>query len=132
MVFSILVSSSTHSNLLVSLQKLFSSPPPQKKSNFRILDIQISWCQTSRNTFYWITWEVNTVWMLKKNFTKKLYKICDLKTSPRPFYLCKELGLTSIGKLFFFKEAIYIRCGIAKLSACRPSQISSYREFLGN
>ena len=42
--------------------------------------------------------------MLKKNFTKKLYKIYDLKTSPRPFYLCKELGLTSIGKLIFLRK----------------------------
>ena len=46
----------------ISLQKLFSF----LKSNFRILDIQISWPHQmlnhkTRNTFYWITWEVNTV-----------------------------------------------------------------------
>ena len=47
----------------ISLQKLFSL---WKKSNFRILDIQVSWRhQMSKhkisNTFYWITWEVNKV-----------------------------------------------------------------------
>ena len=46
----------------ISLPKLFSF----LKSNFRILDIQISWPHQmlnhkTRNTFYWITWEVNTV-----------------------------------------------------------------------
>ena len=31
-------------------------------------------------------------------FIKKLYKNCNLKTSPRPFCVCKELSTTSIGK----------------------------------
>ena len=53
----------TRKNVFHSLQKLslFS-----RKSNFRILDIQISWRHQmpkhkARNTFYWIAWEVNTV-----------------------------------------------------------------------
>ena len=47
----------------ISLQKLFSF---SRKSNFRMLDIQISWRNQipkhkTRNTFYWITWEINTM-----------------------------------------------------------------------
>ena len=53
----------TRKNVFISLQKLFLF---SGKSNFRILDIQISWCHQmskyeTRNTFYWITWEVNTI-----------------------------------------------------------------------
>ena len=33
----------------------------------------------------------------KKNY-QKVYKNCDLKTSSRPICVCKELGITSIGK----------------------------------
>ena len=47
----------------ISLQKLFLF---SRKSNFRILDFQISWRHKmskhkTRNTFYWITWEGNAV-----------------------------------------------------------------------
>ena len=47
----------------ISIQKLFLF---FRKSNFRILDIQISWHHQmlkhkTISTFYWITWEVNTV-----------------------------------------------------------------------
>ena len=53
----------TRKNVFISLQKLFLF---SGKSNFRILDILISWCHQmskyeTRNTFYWITWEVNTI-----------------------------------------------------------------------
>ena len=34
----------------------------------------------------------------RKNFIKNFYKNCDLKTSSRPFYVCKELSTTSIAK----------------------------------
>ena len=129
MIFSILMLSNVHSNLLVSLHKrsLIS-----RKSNFRISDILVSWRHQipkhkTRNTFYWIIWEVNTAcqWNLaslchiarerskyslsmkfgqfmsycKRNkIIKKFYKICDRKTSPRLFCVCKELGITSIEK----------------------------------
>ena len=33
-----------------------------------------------------------------KNFIKKFYKICDLKTSSTPFLVCKKLSSNSIGK----------------------------------
>ena len=47
----------------ISLQKLFLL---QRKSNFKILDYQISWSyqmskHKTRNSFYWTTWEVNTI-----------------------------------------------------------------------
>ena len=34
----------------------------------------------------------------RKTFVKKFYKNCSLKTSSRPFCVCKELSTTSIGK----------------------------------
>ena len=47
----------------MSLQKLFSF---SRKPTFRILDIQVSWRNQmpkhkAGNTFYWITWEINTL-----------------------------------------------------------------------
>ena len=101
---------------------------------------------TSRNTSYWKTWEVNTIckWNLasfcqitkEKNPSNFFYKNCNLKTSPRPFCVCKELDITSIGKLFF-KQAIYIRYVIAKLSkfvqiSLLPPQIPFYRGSFEN
>ena len=38
---------------------------------------------------------------IRKNFIKKLYQNCSLTTSSRPFFVCKELSTTSIGKLNF-------------------------------
>ena len=34
----------------------------------------------------------------RNNFIKKFYKNCSLKTSSRPFCVCKELSTTSIAK----------------------------------
>ena len=34
----------------------------------------------------------------RKKIIKKFYKNYDLKTSPEPFCVCKELGITFIGK----------------------------------
>ena len=75
----------------ISLEKLFSF---SRKSNFRILDIQISWHyqmpkHETRNTFYWITWKgtqsVNEIWpfyvilqkskIIKKNLQKLQFEI---------------------------------------------------------
>ena len=42
-----------------------------------------------RNTFYRITWEVNTVNETKK-IIKKFYKNCDLKLVPSPFVFAKN------------------------------------------
>ena len=56
----------------------------------------------TRNIFYGITWEVNTVWtwnlpslcnITKKKFIKKLYEKCGLGTSSRPFLISKEFSV---------------------------------------
>ena len=41
----------------------------------------------------------------KKNI-RKFYENCSLKTSPRPFFVCKELGITSTENETF--EASYL------------------------
>ena len=94
----------TRKMFFIPLQKLFLF---LRKSKFRILQIQISWHHQipkykERKTFYWITWKVNTIcqWNLarlyhitkEKKFIKKFCKNCDLKTSSRPFCVCKELA----------------------------------------
>ena len=83
------------------------------------LDIQIQWCHEmpmheTRNTFYWTTWEVNTVsywnfgqfvsYYKRKSFIKKSHKNCDLRTSSRPFCVCKELSTTSTPFFFINNE----------------------------
>ena len=98
----------------ISLQKLFSL---SIELNFRILDTQILWCHQmpkykTRNTFYWMTWEVNIICKFvslfhirkEKNIIKKFCKNCDLKTSPRPFCVSRELGITSIRKWYFWSK----------------------------
>ena len=37
----------------------------------------------------------------RKNFIKKFHQNCGLKTSSRPFFVCKELTTTPIGKQNF-------------------------------
>ena len=85
-----------------SLQKLFSF---SRKSNFRILDIQMLWRHQmpkheTRNTFYWITCKVNTVcwWNLtssfhitkEKNLSENSTKIAAWKLVPGPFVFAKN------------------------------------------
>ena len=116
----------------ISLQKLFSF---SRKSTFRILDIEVSWRNQmpkhkARNTFYWITWEINTliikfgqfVSYYKKKFIKRFYKNCDLKTSSRPFCVRKELSTTSVRKWNFWSKLLRYVWG--KLS--RFAQISTH------
>ena len=72
----------------------------------------------TRNAFYWITWEVNTIcwWSQKEKNIKKIYKNYNLKTTSRPFCICKGLGTTSIGKCNLWITLHIIRYVIAKLS----------------
>ena len=58
------------------------------------------------------------IWYTKKkhDLMKKFYKNCDLKTSSRPFCVCKELTASSIGRIELLKQATYIRHVIEKLS----------------
>ena len=44
----------------------------------------------------------------KRIFIKKFYKNCDLKTSSRPFCVCKELSTTSIGKWNFWSKLLIL------------------------
>ena len=44
---------------------------------------------------------------IRKNFTKKLHKNCDLKNSSRPFCVCNELSTTSIRKRIFEPSYLY-------------------------
>ena len=53
----------TRKNIFYFTSKLFSF---LRKSNFTILDIQVSWRhqmskRKTRNMLYWVTWEVNTI-----------------------------------------------------------------------
>ena len=102
----------------ILLQKLLSF---SRKPTFRILDIQVSWRNQmpkhkARNTFYWITWEINTliikfgqfVSYYKKKFIKRFYKNCDLKTSSRSFCVRKELSTTSIRKWNFWSKLLIL------------------------
>ena len=52
----------------------------------------------------------------RQKFMKKFYKNCDLKTSSRPFCVCKELSITSNWKVKCLRQAICIRYVLAKLS----------------
>ena len=97
-----------------------------RKLTVIILEFQVSWRHQmpkheARNTFYWITLEVNTVCLCritKEKIVKKFHKTCDLETSSRPFCVCKELSATSVKKMKLLKEATYIRYVLAKLSKC--------------
>ena len=125
-----------------SLRKLFSF---SRKSNFRILHFQISWRHQmpkhkTRNTFHWITCKVNSLLMKfdqfmsnykRKNPIKKLYKNCRLKTSSRPFCICKEWSITSFGKWNLWSKLLKIRYVILNLSKfVRISMPTSTESFL--
>ena len=125
----------------ISLRKLFSF---SRKSNFSILDIQISWHHQmpkhkTRNTFYWIIWEVNTICLchITEDFIKKFCKNCDLKTSSRPFCVWKEWSTTSTTKWNFCSK-LCIRYKYQQnyqnlsISAHWPPQIPLYWGFLEN
>ena len=126
----------------ISLQKLFSF---SRKSNFRILNFQISWRHQmpkhkTRNTFHWITWEVNTVcyWNLASlcHITKKILSKFFTKTAA-PFCVCKEWSITSIGKWNFWRKLLILDLqqqiyqNLSK-SACWPPLNLFYRGFFEN
>ena len=108
-------------NFFISLQKLL---PFLRKSKFRTLDIQISWCiqmpeQKNRNTFYWINWKLNTTsyWNLTCLYhITKDHKNWNLKTSSRPLLCLKRSKHNLYWKIRFLKQATYIRYVITKLS----------------
>ena len=83
----------------VSLRKLFSF---LRKSNINFLDIQTSWRyqlpnHETPNTYYWITWEVDTIWewnlaiLQNETFYQKgLLKNMAGKLVPGPFQFSKN------------------------------------------
>ena len=66
---------------------------------------------------------------IRKNFTKKFYKNCDLKTSSMPFNVCKELSTTSVGKLNFLRNYLYQICN-SKTIKIYPNQHAGLLRFL--
>ena len=69
----------------------------------------------ARNTFYWITWEVNSLLMKsgqfmsyykRKNFIKKFHKNCDMKSSSRSFCAWKKFRISSTGKRNFWSKPL--------------------------
>ena len=127
---------------LISLQKLFSF---LRKSNIRILHFQISWshqCLSINKKYIYLN-NLGSKYSLlmkfgqfmsyykRKNFIKTFYKSCDLKTSFRPYFVCKEWNITSIGKWNFLKQATYIRYVIPNLSKfVQISMLTSTESFL--
>ena len=98
----------------VSLQKLFSF---SRKSYFRILAIQISWRyqmpnHKTRNTFCWITWEVNTV------FQWNLASLCHITKENNLLENSAKIAAWKLvpALLQFLKQALYIRYVTAELS----------------
>ena len=99
---------------LISLQKYF---PFSRKSNFKILDIFVSWCQMPkykiRNTFYWIPLKVNTVcswnvanlcyFIQKKKLRKNSIKAATWTLVQGSFLF---LSTTSIGKWNFWSKLL--------------------------
>ena len=122
-----------------TFQKLFSF---LGKSNFRILDILVSWHHQmpkhkTRNTFFWITWKVNSLLMKfrqfmsyhkRQSFNKTFHKNCDLKTSPRPFSVWKKICTTFIRKENFWSKLLTLV--ISKTMKICPNQHTDLLRFL--
>ena len=115
----------------ILLQKLFSL---SRKSNFSILDIQISWrhqmsMHKTRNTFYWITWEVSGQFMSyykRKKITKLFCKNCDLKTSSRPCCDSKILTTTATGKWNLWSELLILEWNSKTIKICQDQLTYSF------
>ena len=131
----------------ISLQKLFSL---SRKSDFRIWEIPVCWCcqmpkHRTRNTFYWLTWQVNFVLMKfdqfmpiykRKYFIKKLHKNCDLKTCSRPFCVCKNWPQPLLKNWTFEASYLHWICLRKTIKICpnqhRLPQIRFYRGLFEN
>ena len=121
----------------ISLQKLFLF---SRKSNFRILHFQISWRHQmhkhkTRNTFHWITWEVNTVcwWNLASlcHITKKkIHQKFLQKLRPENYFqvlLClHRIKHNFYWQMKFLKQATYTKYVIANLSKCVQINMSTF------
>ena len=125
----------------ISLQNLF---PFSRKSNFRTLDIQISWhhqmpTHKTRNTLCWITWEVNTVcqWNLaslchiteEKILSKTSTKIAARKLVPDLFFL-QRIKHSLYWKMKFLSKLLILDMCISKTVNSCPNQHTNLRRFL--
>ena len=132
----------------ISLQKLF---PFSRKSTFSILVIQISWRHKmpeykTRNTFYWVTSEVKTVYqwnlaslchIVKKTFYQKIQQKLRPENKFQAFLCLQRIKHNLYWKMKFLKQATYIRHVLAKQSkfvqiSTLTSSDSFYRGFLEN
>ena len=67
----------------------------------------------------------------RKNFIKKLYQNCGLKTSSRPFFDLQRIKHNFYWKMKFLKQATYIGYVIAKLSkSVQISMLTSLESLL--
>ena len=103
----------------ILLQKLFLF---SRKSNFKILDIKIwkSHQMSKQNNKYILTYNLGSKYSLLMKFghlmsyykRKKIIKIfcknCNLKTSSRSFFVCKEWSISSIVKWNFWDELLIV------------------------
>ena len=101
----------------------------------QILDNQILRCHqmpklNKKSTYYWIIWEVNTV--KAKKIMKKFHKNCNLKTSSKPFCVCKEWGTTSIEKWNFWRKLCIRNYQNLSNPAHRRTLIPFYKRLLKN
>ena len=95
----------------ISLKKLISF---SRKSNFRILNFQISWCHQmpkhkTRNGFYWISLEVS----------KTVSSRSSTKTAARklpPGLSLQKIKHNLYSKMKFLKQSTYIRYVMWKLN----------------
>ena len=62
----------------------------------------------------------------RKNSISKFYQNCGLKTSSKPFYVCKELSTTSIGNEIFGASYLYWICNSKAFEICS----NQYADFL--
>ena len=133
--------SKSEKRFFILLQKLCSF---SRKSNFSILDFQISWRRQipkHKTRKYVLLNNLGSKYSLlmkfdqlmsyseKNNFIKKFYKNCVLKTSFRPFCVSKELRTNSTRKWNIWSNLLtYL---IAKLSkVVQISMLASSDSYL--
>ena len=122
----------------ISLEKLFLF---SRKSNFRVLDIQISWRHQmpkhkTRNTVYWITWDKFGQFMSyckRKAVIKKTAKILQ-KLRPENWFqtlLCLQRithNLVEVNDIFR-GSYLHLICNSKAIKIC-PNQHAELLKFL--
>ena len=65
----------------------------------------------------------------RKNFIKKLYQNCGLKTSSRPFFVCKELSKLLLENENFEARHLYWVCNSKAFEICQNQHADLLRIF---